>query len=219
MTSTKRAVQGIVLTDKFKPCVASCSSFCPLLHSMLGIKKIARILQTDMFTNTHKRSSYNTMDSFPLDAPTTPFPSKQKQNSPSQSTAMQIYGSWFQSMKRNAVWSRGRARREDMEQKVAFNGGWRQTDTRISFWKAGIFPPRAAQFTTNTYHSVTHRWGPALPPSKEAISSLALAGSSTEQRHETTTQHPPSATLIPTRWGSQNPTLPWRTSMPVHPWV
>lgn len=35
-----------------------------------------------MFTNTHKRSSYNTMDSFPLDAPTIPISFKAKAKLP-----------------------------------------------------------------------------------------------------------------------------------------
>lgn len=110
---------------------------------MLRIKKIAYILQTDIFINTCKCSSSNTMDSFPRDSLPSPFHSEQKQNTPSKSTlACRVMETWFKSMKRNAVW----LREKGTEQKVAFNGGgvaerrgWRQINTKISFWKAGIF--------------------------------------------------------------------------------
>lgn len=66
----------------------------------------------------------------------------------------------------------GPRREEDMEQKVAFKGRWRQKHTKIPFWKAGISPQgRAASQHTPTAQAPTGEgqhppWGPgqgALP--------------------------------------------------------
>lgn len=152
--------------------------------------------------------------------PPSPFPSKQKQNSPSQSTAMQIYGSWFTSMKRNAVWSRGRARREGLEQKVAFNAAWRQTDTRISFWKAGIFPPgRASSQQIPTTQSPTGE-GQHFPQARKP-SPLRPAQAHLQNKDT----RPPTNTLPQQHWfppGGDLRIPPFPGEPPclsVHPWI
>ena len=84
--STRMAAEGTGHTEKFKPCVASFSFFSPNSYtSMLYISKIASILQTDVFTNINKCSSYNTMNSFPHTIfPPAPIPFKAKSKAPWQ---------------------------------------------------------------------------------------------------------------------------------------
>lgn len=196
-----------------------CSLFFFLFPTrMLCIKKIASILETDIFTSIHKCSSYNIINSFPHMILSHPHSIQRKSKAlHPKSTVMQIYGSWFQPMRKNVVWSKEKGHRT----KGCIHWEVRQTDTRISFCKAGIFPARMGHFTTNPHCSVVHTWGPALPnrtPGK--VSPLWSAETSPiEQRYETTKQHTPAATMIPIQWGSQNPILLWTTATLAHPWI
>lgn len=151
--------------------------------------------------------------------PSSPFPSKQKQNSPSQSTAMQIYGSWFKSMKRNAVWSRGRGGGRIWNKRLHSMGGeGRQTPGFLSGRQEFSPPGRASSQQIPTTQSPTgegQRFPQARKPSPLWPSQAHLQNKD---------MRPPGNTLPQQHWfppggKSQNPTLLWRTSVPVHPWV
>ena len=91
--------------------------------SMSCIRKTASLSQTDIFPNINKCSSYNTINSFPhMIFPPIPILFKAKSKAPRQKKkhkVTEIYGSWFKSMRRNAVWSKqSRGDDEGMEQKV-----------------------------------------------------------------------------------------------------
>lgn len=127
---------------------------------MLCIKKITSVLETDIFTSIHKCSSYNTINSFPHMIPSHPHSIQRKSKAlHRKSLVMQVYGSWFQSMKKNVVWSKEKGHRT----KGCIHWEVRQIDTGISFCKARILPPRMGQLRTNPHCSVAHTWGPALP--------------------------------------------------------
>lgn len=153
--------------------------------------------------------------------PAIPIPFRAKAKHPiKKHSGMQIYGNWFKSMKRNVVW----LREEGTEQKIAFNGGGGvKADKHQDFFllrqeffsKDGPVPNKSLLLSRPQVRVSASPWDPEQ--GRRLLS--ARSGSPTEQRHKPTNQHTPSATLIPNRQGSQNPTFPWRTATPVHPWV